>query len=94
MCDGSKLQPDLEGYSPLEIGLKRWQLNIEPDGVSTAADAAGEAAWNARAPLKALNETESTRASRNSEGADVAINGSMEDVYSQFSQASNRQTSG
>lgn len=45
---------DLDGYSPLEIELKRWQLNIEPDGVSTEAGAVGEAARNAMAPLKAL----------------------------------------
>jgi hypothetical protein len=25
---------DLGGYSSLEIGLRRWQLNIEPDGVT------------------------------------------------------------
>ena len=85
---------DLDDYSPLEIEMDMWQRNIEPDGVNTAADAVGEAARNEMAPSKALHGQESTRASHNSEAAGVAILGSMEDFYSQFSQASNRQTSG
>jgi hypothetical protein len=85
---------DLDDYSPLEIEMNMWQRNIEPGSVSTAADAVGEAHRNAMSPSKALNVEKSTRASHSSEAASVAINGSMEGFYSQFSQALNRQTSG